>query len=41
MWRAIQVMAKYQLGRSLSDRQVTVIEAFLGSLSGAELREGS
>jgi cytochrome c peroxidase len=33
--RAIQVMATYQLGRSLSDRQVEVIEAFLKSLSGA------
>lgn len=32
--QAIQVMATYQLGRSLSDRQVTVIEAFLKSLSG-------
>jgi cytochrome c peroxidase len=32
--QAIQVMAKYQLGRSLSDRQVAVIGAFLKSLSG-------
>jgi cytochrome c peroxidase len=32
--QAIQVMAKYQLGRSLNDRQVAVIEAFLKSLSG-------
>jgi cytochrome c peroxidase len=33
--RAIQVMAKYQLGRSLTDQQGDVIEAFLGSLSGS------
>jgi cytochrome c peroxidase len=33
--RAIQVMAKYQLGRALTDHQGDVIEAFLGSLSGA------
>jgi cytochrome c peroxidase len=33
--RAIQVMAKYQLGRELSARQVAVIQAFLESLSGA------
>jgi cytochrome c peroxidase len=32
--QAIAVMAKYQLGRSLSDRQGEVIEAFLRSLSG-------
>jgi cytochrome c peroxidase len=32
--RAVQVMAKYQLGRSLTDRQVSVIAAFLKSLSG-------
>jgi cytochrome c peroxidase len=32
--QAIAVMAKYQLGRSLSDHQVEVIEAFLRSLSG-------
>jgi len=32
--QAIAVMAKYQLGRSLSDRQVEVIDAFLRSLSG-------
>jgi cytochrome c peroxidase len=31
--RAIQVMAKYQLGRSLTDRQAQVIEDFLKSLS--------
>ena len=37
--RAVQVMAKYQLGRSLSDRQVALIEAFLKSLSGAALRD--
>lgn len=36
--RAVQVMAKYQLGRSLSDRQLAVIEAFLKSLSGAAIR---
>ena len=32
--QAIGVMAKYQLGRPLSDHQTTVIEAFLQSLSG-------
>jgi cytochrome c peroxidase len=32
--QAIAVMAQYQLGRTLSDRQVEVIEAFLRSLSG-------
>jgi cytochrome c peroxidase len=32
--QAITVMAKYQLGRSLGDRQAEVIEAFLRSLSG-------
>ncbi len=31
---AVQVMAKYQLGRLLTDRQVAVIQAFLRSLSG-------
>jgi cytochrome c peroxidase len=36
--QAIQVMATYQLGRSLSDRQVTVIDAFLKSLSGPAAR---
>jgi cytochrome c peroxidase len=32
--RAVQVMAKYQLGRTLLDEQVTAIVAFLGSLAG-------
>jgi cytochrome c peroxidase len=32
--QAVQVMAKYQLGRALSDDQVTVIVAFLSALSG-------
>jgi cytochrome c peroxidase len=36
--QAIQVMATYQLGRSLSSHQVTVIEAFLRSLSGPNAR---
>jgi cytochrome c peroxidase len=31
---AVQVMARYQLGRSLTPRQVTVLVAFLDSLSG-------
>ncbi len=31
---AVQVMAKYQLGRKLSDEQIAAIVAFLGSLSG-------
>lgn len=39
--RAIQVMAKYQLGRSLSDRQVAVIESFLKSLSSPMALGGS
>lgn len=34
---AIQVMARYQLGRKLADGQVTAIIAFLKSLSGPEL----
>jgi cytochrome c peroxidase len=32
--RAVQVMAKYQLGRTLTDEQVGSIVAFLGSLAG-------
>jgi cytochrome c peroxidase len=32
--QAVQVMAKYQLGRALSDDQVTAIVAFLSALSG-------
>jgi cytochrome c peroxidase len=36
--QAIQVMATYQLGRSLGDRQLAVIEAFLKSLSGPTAR---
>jgi cytochrome c peroxidase len=36
--QAIQVMATYQLGRSLSDHQVAVIEAFLKALSGDAAR---
>jgi cytochrome c peroxidase len=36
--QAIQVMATYQLGRSLSERQVMVIDAFLKSLSGPTAR---
>jgi cytochrome c peroxidase len=36
--RAIQIMAEYQLGRSLTERQVTVIEAFLKSLSAPMAR---
>jgi len=31
--RAVQVMARYQLGRKLTDRQVEAIVAFLGSLA--------
>lgn len=34
---AIQVMARYQLGRKLGDEQVAAIIAFLRSLSGPEL----
>jgi cytochrome c peroxidase len=35
--QAIQVMARYQLGRKLADEQVASIIAFLKSLSGPEL----
>jgi cytochrome c peroxidase len=35
--QAIQVMARYQLGRKLADDQVAAIIAFLRSLSGPEL----
>jgi cytochrome c peroxidase len=35
--QAIQVMARYQLGRKLGDEQVASIIAFLKSLSGPEL----
>ena len=31
---AVRVMAKYNLGRTLSDEQVDLIVAFLGSLTG-------
>jgi cytochrome c peroxidase len=39
--QAIQVMATYQLGRSLSERQGMVIEAFLRSLSGPTAHAGN
>jgi len=39
--QAIQVMARYQLGRKLSDEQVTEIIAFLSSLSGDQAPPGS
>ncbi len=32
--RAVQVMARYQLGRQLTDEQVSTLVAFLGSLTG-------
>ena len=35
--RAVQVMAKYQLGRELGDSEVSSIVAFLRSLSGASV----
>ena len=35
----VQVMAKYQLGRSLDDEQVSQIVAFLSSLSGSDPNE--
>jgi cytochrome c peroxidase len=34
--QAVQVMAKYQLGRRLDDQQVGLIVAFLESLSGPD-----
>jgi cytochrome c peroxidase len=37
----VQVMAKYQLGRSLDDEQAAQIVAFLGSLSGPDPSEPS
>jgi cytochrome c peroxidase len=37
----VQVMAKYQLGRSLDAEQVAAIVAFLGSLSGPEPSEAA
>jgi cytochrome c peroxidase len=37
----VQVMAKYQLGRSLDDEQVASIVAFLGSLSGPDPSEAA
>jgi cytochrome c peroxidase len=39
--QAVQVMARYQLGRKLSDEQVSEIIAFLGSLSGEQAPAGS
>jgi len=39
--QAVQVMARYQLGRKLSDEQVTEIIGFLGSLSGEQAPAGS
>jgi cytochrome c peroxidase len=32
--QAVQVMARYQLGRKLADEQVSALIAFLKSLSG-------
>jgi cytochrome c peroxidase len=39
--QAVQVMARYQLGRKLSDEQVREIIAFLSSLSGEQAPAGS
>ncbi len=39
--QAVQVMARYQLGRKLSDEQVTEIIGFLSSLSGDQAPPGS
>ncbi|HEV8548443.1 MAG TPA: cytochrome-c peroxidase [Polyangiaceae bacterium] len=39
--QAVQVMARYQLGRKLSDEQVSAIIAFLGALAGNQQPAGA